>query len=39
MILKLNGKMESEETMEAYQSIPVRGLKEGKTTVKMQIAY
>lgn len=39
IILKLNGKMESGETVEACQSIPVRGLKEGKTTVKMQIAY
>lgn len=34
---KLNGRMETGDTMEAYKSIPVRGLVNGKTTVQMQV--
>lgn len=37
MIVKLNTKMESGDTKEAYQSIPVEGLVNGKTTVEMQV--
>lgn len=36
---KLNGRMETGDTMEAFQSIPVKGLVNGKTTVKMQVDY
>lgn len=34
---RLNGRMETGDTMEAYKSIPVRGLVDGKTTVQMQV--
>lgn len=37
MVLKLRGKMEQGDTFEAYQSIPVTGLKDGSTVVEMQV--
>ncbi len=37
MILKLRGKMETGDTGQAYQSIPVTGVKDGVTAVSMQI--
>lgn len=37
IMFKLNTKMESGDTIEAYQSIPVKGLVNGVTTVQMQV--
>lgn len=37
LTFRLNGRMETGDTMEAYKSIPVRGLVDGKTTVQMQV--
>lgn len=34
---KLNGRMETGDTMEAYKSIPVKGLVDGETTVQMRV--
>lgn len=37
LMFRLNGKMETGNSTEAFQSIPVRGLKDGKTIVRMQV--